>query len=173
MVIQSFVHWFTDHPPGAATVVYAVGVFSVLVYAYFEPRDQYEPLLAADPANTERTTHGKKSSARRPTPTTLRDPIRINPLLTIAVNEGLRRRHESHQSLSDHDVPGWVIFGHQHTIFKRRILFLHSVQRNPPAQRPNRISDHFKQHVCFNRPWRHKRMPTATPFGSTSVQLQS
>jgi hypothetical protein len=38
--LDSFFYWFIQHPFGAATMVYAAGVFGVLVYAYFEPRDQ-------------------------------------------------------------------------------------------------------------------------------------
>lgn len=38
--ISSLIRWFTQHPLGTATMLYAVGVFGVLVYAYFEPREQ-------------------------------------------------------------------------------------------------------------------------------------
>jgi len=40
IVLQNFIQWFTHNPLGAATVLYLTGVISVLVYAYFEPRDQ-------------------------------------------------------------------------------------------------------------------------------------
>jgi hypothetical protein len=40
MGIRSVFHWFIDHPLGAATMVYAAAVLGVLMYAYFEPRDQ-------------------------------------------------------------------------------------------------------------------------------------
>jgi len=38
--ISSLIRWFTQHPLGTATMLYAMGVFGVLVYAYFEPREQ-------------------------------------------------------------------------------------------------------------------------------------
>jgi hypothetical protein len=31
--------WFSQHPFGAASIVYAASVFGVLLYAYFESRD--------------------------------------------------------------------------------------------------------------------------------------
>jgi hypothetical protein len=39
--IQQFLHWLTQNPFGAATLLYITGVAGVLIYAYFEPRDQY------------------------------------------------------------------------------------------------------------------------------------
>ena len=41
ILIQNFIQWFTHNPLGAATVLYFMGVISVLVYTYFEPRDQH------------------------------------------------------------------------------------------------------------------------------------
>ena len=38
--IPSFFLWFTEHPFGAATMVYAASIVCVLLYAYFEPRDR-------------------------------------------------------------------------------------------------------------------------------------
>jgi hypothetical protein len=38
--ILSVFRWFTHHPFGAATIVYAASIFGVLLYAYFEPRDR-------------------------------------------------------------------------------------------------------------------------------------
>ena len=38
--IQSFMQWFAQNPLGAATILYMTGVLGVLVYGYFEPRDQ-------------------------------------------------------------------------------------------------------------------------------------
>jgi hypothetical protein len=39
-MLNPFLDWFTQHPLGTATMLYAAGVFGVLVYAYFEPRDE-------------------------------------------------------------------------------------------------------------------------------------
>ncbi len=36
--MQHLMHWLTQNPLGAATLLYMAGV---LIYAYFEPRDQY------------------------------------------------------------------------------------------------------------------------------------
>lgn len=33
-------YWLTQNPLGAATIVYATGICTVLLYAYFEPRDE-------------------------------------------------------------------------------------------------------------------------------------
>lgn len=38
--LSHFAHWFTQYPMAAATIVYEAAVCGVLVYAYFEPRDQ-------------------------------------------------------------------------------------------------------------------------------------
>jgi hypothetical protein len=40
IVLQNVIQWFTHNPLGAATVLYVTAVISVLVYTYFEPRDQ-------------------------------------------------------------------------------------------------------------------------------------
>lgn len=37
--IPSVLLWFAQHPFGAAALVYAAGIFGVLLYAYFESRD--------------------------------------------------------------------------------------------------------------------------------------
>ena len=37
---QNFVLWFVHNPVAAAALLYITGVISVLVYTYFEPRDQ-------------------------------------------------------------------------------------------------------------------------------------
>ena len=37
---QNFFQWFGHNPLAAATLLYITGVISVLVYTYFEPRDQ-------------------------------------------------------------------------------------------------------------------------------------
>jgi hypothetical protein len=39
--IQHLLHWLTQNPFGAATLLYMTGVAGVLIYAYFEPRDQH------------------------------------------------------------------------------------------------------------------------------------
>ncbi len=39
-VLTRFAHWFTQYPMATVTVVYDVAVCCVLVYAYFEPREQ-------------------------------------------------------------------------------------------------------------------------------------
>jgi hypothetical protein len=38
--IPSVLVWLARHPFGAATMVYVAGIFGVLLYAYFEPRDR-------------------------------------------------------------------------------------------------------------------------------------
>jgi hypothetical protein len=38
--LQQIVQWFAHYPLAGATMLYAAGVFGVLAYAYFEPRDQ-------------------------------------------------------------------------------------------------------------------------------------
>jgi hypothetical protein len=40
IAIQSLLHWFAHNPLGAATILYVSGIIGVLVYAFFEPRDQ-------------------------------------------------------------------------------------------------------------------------------------
>jgi uncharacterized membrane protein len=40
LTINNFIHWMTQNPLGAATMVYAAGICAVLLYAYFEPRDE-------------------------------------------------------------------------------------------------------------------------------------
>ncbi len=39
-LVQSSVQWFVQNPLAAATVLYIAGVISVVVYTYFELRDQ-------------------------------------------------------------------------------------------------------------------------------------
>ncbi|MEY4528176.1 MAG: hypothetical protein RL768_1895 [Nitrospirota bacterium] len=41
ILIQQFLHWLGQNPVGAATLFYITGVAGVLIYSYFEPRDQY------------------------------------------------------------------------------------------------------------------------------------
>lgn len=41
--IQHLMHWLTQNPLGTATLLYMASVAGVLVYAYFEPRDQHQP----------------------------------------------------------------------------------------------------------------------------------
>ena len=38
--LTQIVQWFARYPLAGATMLYALGVFGVLTYAYFEPRDQ-------------------------------------------------------------------------------------------------------------------------------------
>jgi hypothetical protein len=40
-LFKSSVQWFVHNPLAAATVLYVTAVISVLVYTYFEPRDQH------------------------------------------------------------------------------------------------------------------------------------
>jgi hypothetical protein len=40
IALQDIMQWFMHNPLGTATVLYITGVISVLVYSYFEPRDQ-------------------------------------------------------------------------------------------------------------------------------------
>ena len=39
--MQQLMHWLTQNPLGAATLLYMASVAGVLVYAYFEPRNQH------------------------------------------------------------------------------------------------------------------------------------
>ncbi|HJT21953.1 MAG TPA: hypothetical protein VJ746_15855 [Nitrospira sp.] len=36
---DTFFSWFTQSPITSVTMIYLVGVFAVLVFTYFEPRD--------------------------------------------------------------------------------------------------------------------------------------
>jgi len=38
--IQGLLQWFAHNPLGAATILYVTGIVGVLIYAFFEPRDQ-------------------------------------------------------------------------------------------------------------------------------------
>lgn len=40
VALQQIVEWIAQHPLAGATMLYAIGVFGVLAYSYFEPRDQ-------------------------------------------------------------------------------------------------------------------------------------
>ncbi len=40
LTVHNVIRWLTQNPLGAATMVYAAGVCAVLVYAFFEPRDE-------------------------------------------------------------------------------------------------------------------------------------
>ncbi len=40
-LFQNFIQWFVHNPLAAATLLYITAVISVLVYAYFEPRDEH------------------------------------------------------------------------------------------------------------------------------------
>lgn len=37
--VSSFLSWFTQHPLGTAVLLYIIGIFSVLVYSYFETHE--------------------------------------------------------------------------------------------------------------------------------------
>jgi hypothetical protein len=40
-LFKNSVQWLVHNPLAAATVLYVTAVISVLVYSYFEPRDQH------------------------------------------------------------------------------------------------------------------------------------
>ena len=40
-LLQNFVQWLLHNPLATATVLYITGIMSVLVYTYFETRDQH------------------------------------------------------------------------------------------------------------------------------------
>ncbi|MDI3463607.1 MAG: hypothetical protein OJF50_002428 [Nitrospira sp.] len=40
-LLQNFVQWLLYNPLATATVLYITGIMSVLVYTYFETRDQH------------------------------------------------------------------------------------------------------------------------------------
>jgi hypothetical protein len=40
MAFHQLIQWLIQHPLASATMLYAVSVCGVLVYAFFEPRDQ-------------------------------------------------------------------------------------------------------------------------------------
>lgn len=39
-LFQNFIQWLIHHPLATASVLYITGIISVLVYTYFETRDQ-------------------------------------------------------------------------------------------------------------------------------------
>ena len=39
-LFQPSIQWLVENPLAAATLLYVAGIISVLVYTYFEPRDQ-------------------------------------------------------------------------------------------------------------------------------------
>lgn len=39
-LFQPSIQWFVQNPLAAATLLYIMGLISVLVYTYFEPRDE-------------------------------------------------------------------------------------------------------------------------------------
>lgn len=41
ILVQQFLHWLGQNPVSTATLLYITGVAGVLIYTYFEPRDQY------------------------------------------------------------------------------------------------------------------------------------
>lgn len=40
-LLQNFVQWLVQNPLAVATLLYVTAVMSVLIYTYFEPRDQH------------------------------------------------------------------------------------------------------------------------------------
>jgi len=40
VALRLLVQWFAQHPLAATTLLYAAAVCSVLIYTFFEPRDQ-------------------------------------------------------------------------------------------------------------------------------------
>ncbi len=40
MIVQNLLHWFTQHPLGTVTMVFVTGILGILVYSFFEPREQ-------------------------------------------------------------------------------------------------------------------------------------
>jgi hypothetical protein len=40
VTIQTLLPWFTHHPMGAVITVYVTGILGILVYTYFEPKEQ-------------------------------------------------------------------------------------------------------------------------------------
>ena len=40
IAMQQMMQWFTHNPIGAVTLLYVTGVLGVLVYSYFEPREE-------------------------------------------------------------------------------------------------------------------------------------
>jgi hypothetical protein len=37
---EALLPWFTHHSMGAVIMVYVMGILGILVYTYFEPKDQ-------------------------------------------------------------------------------------------------------------------------------------
>ena len=40
VTIQYLLPWFMHHPMGAVIMLYVTGILGILVYTYFEPKDQ-------------------------------------------------------------------------------------------------------------------------------------
>jgi hypothetical protein len=40
VIIQTLLPWFTHHPMGAVIMAYVTGILGIIVYTYFEPKEQ-------------------------------------------------------------------------------------------------------------------------------------